>query len=66
VEESYGLQDYSDGSATFSVDPVCGSNVDESRAAAKTIYAGQMYYFCSKQCQVNFEEEPALYLGLPH
>jgi YHS domain-containing protein len=48
------------------VDPVCGSNVDESRAGAKTIYAGQVYYFCSKQCQVNFEEEPAVYLGLPH
>jgi YHS domain-containing protein len=66
VEKTYGLQDYSDGSTTFSVDPVCRRNVDESRAAAKTSYAGQMYYFCSKECQGNFEEEPALYWGLPH
>jgi YHS domain-containing protein len=66
MEESYGLQDYSDGSAVFSVDPVCGSKVDEAQAAGKTGYAGVTYYFCSTDCKVRFEEDPGLYLGLRH
>ena len=65
MEETYGLQDYSDGSITFSVDPVCGSTVDEDRAAGKTTYAGQTYYFCCKECQDNFEQEPGSYIGQP-
>lgn len=63
MEESYGLQDYSDGSPVFSIDPVCGTKVEESRAAGKTGYAGQMYYFCSRDCQIKFEEDPGLYTG---
>ncbi len=66
MEESWGLQDYSDHTATFSVDPVCGKEVDEAHAAAKTRYAGQTYYFCSKECQHNFEQAPADYIGQPH
>ncbi len=63
MEESYGLQDYADGSPVFSVDPVCGTEVDEARAAGKTGHAGQMYYFCSRDCQIKFEEDPGLYTG---
>ena len=63
MEESYGLEDYSDGQPTFSVDPVCGMPVDESKAAAKTGYAGVMYYFCSTDCRTIFEEDPARYAG---
>jgi YHS domain-containing protein len=63
MEETFGLQDYSDQSATLSVDPVCGASVEENHAAGKTCYAGQTYYFCSKDCQRNFEDEPAAYIG---
>jgi YHS domain-containing protein len=63
MEETFGLQDYSDGSPTRSVDPVCGRTVDEADAAAKTGYAGQTYYFCSKDCQKNFELDPAGYVA---
>jgi YHS domain-containing protein len=63
MEETYGLQDYSDGSVTLSVDPVCGASVDEERAAGKTNYAGQVYYFCSKDCQKCFEDAPGTYIG---
>ena len=66
MKEPFGLKDYSDQSHTHSVDPVCGMTVDESKAAAKTTYAGQTYYFCSKECQRNFELEPAHYIGQPH
>ena len=63
MEETYGLQDYSDGAPTLSVDPVCGRTVDEAKASAKTEYAGQTYYFCSKDCQNNFELDPAGYIA---
>ena len=64
MEESYGLQDYSDGSVTASIDPVCGKTVDESHSAGKVNYAGEDYYFCSHQCRSDFEEEPSRYAGM--
>jgi YHS domain-containing protein len=63
MEETYGLKDYSDNSPVSSRDPVCGAVVVEDRAAGKTGYAGEMFYFCSKDCQKRFEEEPGRYIG---
>lgn len=63
MEETYGMQDYSDDSPVRTVDPVCGAVVDEAAAPAKTGYAGEMFYFCSKACQELFEEEPGRYIG---
>jgi YHS domain-containing protein len=44
-------------------DPVCGMDVDESKAAATTEYKGQTYYFCAPGCKVAFEADPNKYLG---
>jgi P-type Cu+ transporter len=63
MEESYGLEDYSDGSEVSSRDPVCGMVVVESRAAGKTGYAGETFYFCSIDCRKRFEEDPGRYIG---
>jgi YHS domain-containing protein len=63
MEETFGLEDYSEGERTFSVDPVCGASVEESKAAGKTGYAGEMYYFCSADCKRNFELDPAAYVA---
>ncbi len=63
MEETYGLKDYSDASVVRSRDPVCGAAVDEATAPAKTGYAGEMYYFCSLDCQTKFDEDPGLYTG---
>jgi Cu+-exporting ATPase len=65
MEETFGLQDYSDGSPIYSLDPVCGMKVDEAKAAGTVTYLGVAYYFCSKQCKHNFEESPATYIGVP-
>lgn len=66
MEESWGLQDYSQkGDTVFAVDPVCGLKVDEAHAHHKTGYAGEMFCFCSLDCQKKFEEDPALYIGQP-
>ena len=42
-------------------DPVCGMNVDEKKAAAKSEYQGQSYYFCSAGCKAAFDKEPQKY-----
>ncbi|HUI77576.1 MAG TPA: YHS domain-containing protein [Bryobacteraceae bacterium] len=66
MEESWGLEDYSRGVKTISVDPVCGKVINEATAAGHAEFAGQYYYFCSRDCKVAFEEEPAHYIGIPH
>ena len=44
-------------------DPVCGMRVAPERAAARTHYRGETYYFCSAHCASAFEREPARYVG---
>jgi YHS domain-containing protein len=63
MHEPFGMEDHADGTAVLSRDPVCGMTVDEGKAAGKTGYAGQMYYFCSKKCQNDFELSPGQYIG---
>ena len=43
-------------------DPVCGMNVEESKAAATSTYGSQTYYFCAKVCKENFDKDPEKYL----
>lgn len=64
--KDWGLEDHSDGSPEISIDPVCGRQVDEARAAGKTTYAGVVYHFCSKKCQKAFEQAPGEYTGHVH
>ncbi len=47
-------------------DPVCGMDVDEKKAAAKSDYKGKTYYFCAPGCKVAFDKEPEKYLGKDH
>lgn len=64
--KNWGLRDYSEGSQTFSADPVCGAKVDEAEGAPRTNFEGLTYYFCSKECQRQFEQAPGKYLGRSH
>jgi len=43
-------------------DPVCGMEVDEKKAAAKSEYMGKTYYFCALGCKKAFDENPQKYL----
>lgn len=63
MEETQGLRDYSDHTPSRSIDPVCGREVYQETAFGKTGYWGQMYYFCSDECQKTFEEDPARFAG---
>ncbi len=44
-------------------DPVCGMDVDEKKAAGKSEYQGQTYYFCSPGCKKEFDKEPQKFVG---
>lgn len=44
-------------------DPVCGMTVDEKKAAATSVYNGVTYYFCSKHCKMEFDENPTKYVN---
>ncbi len=47
----------------MAVDPVCGMQVDDKKAAATSDYKGQKYYFCAVGCKRAFDREPEKYLG---
>ena len=51
-----------EGADTMATDPVCKMKVIEEKAAAKTDYKGNTYYFCAKVCKEKFEKEPEKYL----
>jgi RND family efflux transporter MFP subunit len=45
-----------------SADPVCGMEVDQSRARAagrSITYQGKIFYFCSDECKTDFQKTPA-------
>ncbi len=49
--------------AKMAKDPVCGMEVDEKMAPAKSEHIGKTYYFCSPGCKKAFDENPAKYTG---
>jgi Cu+-exporting ATPase len=49
--------------ALIAKDPVCDMDVEINRAAARSDYQGQTYYFCAPGCKVKFDKNPAQYLG---
>jgi Cu2+-exporting ATPase len=42
-------------------DPVCGMELEPEMAYSKIEYAGNTFYFCSKQCEENFKKNPEKY-----
>lgn len=43
-------------------DPVCGMELDPTKAGAKSVYAGKSYYFCSQEDKEKFDKDPEMYL----
>ncbi len=42
-------------------DPICGMEIDEKTASAKSEYMGKTYYFCAPACKKTFDENPTKY-----
>jgi len=45
------------------VDPVCKMTIDSEKAAATSVYKGQMIYFCNPGCKTKFDQNPEKYAG---
>jgi RND family efflux transporter MFP subunit len=55
-------------SGTAGIDPVCGMAVDQggSKGAGLTSdYRGKTYFFCTKECKLEFDKSPQQYTGTP-
>ena len=44
-------------------DPVCGMEIDPAKAAGRSEYKGQTYYFCSPGCKKSFDKDPEKYVA---
>jgi Cu+-exporting ATPase len=40
-------------------DPVCHMDIDPNSAAGTSEHEGTTYYFCSRGCKLDFDEDPA-------
>jgi Cu+-exporting ATPase len=49
--------------SNMAIDPVCGMEVDEKTAPAKSEYKGKTYYFCAPGCKKTFDANPEKYTG---
>jgi len=47
-------------------DPVCGMDVEPSKAAGVSAYKGKTIYFCSPRCKERFDAEPEKFMGAAH
>ncbi len=45
------------------VDPVCGEEIDPEESDYLASYQGELYFFCSLNCQLDFEEAPEKFVG---
>ncbi len=48
---------------TMAKDPVCGMDVDETKAAGTAEHKGQTYFFCSPGCKKAFTDDPSRYVA---
>ena len=46
----------------MAIDPVCGMEVNESRAEYETTYKDRKFYFCSAVCKEEFDRDPDAYM----
>lgn len=46
----------------MAIDPVCGMDVEEDKAAATSVYRGKTYYFCAPGCKKKFDDNPDFYV----
>ena len=54
----------SENTMALSIDPVCGMEVVDEKAAPQSIYDGDARYFCGEGCKTKFDENPERYAGV--
>ena len=48
------------------IDPVCKKEMEVDKHTLHSACESEVYYFCSKECQRTFEDDPALYYQTCH
>jgi YHS domain-containing protein len=48
------------------IDPVCGMSVDTSTSQLSFEYEGRTYWFCSRGCLLDFQDDPKRFLSPDH
>jgi YHS domain-containing protein len=43
------------------IDPVCGMEVDTEKSQLSLDHDGKTYWFCSRGCMLDFQEDPDKY-----
>ncbi len=61
--ETAAMEEHGKEAIKMAKDPVCGMEVDEKSAPAKSEHMGKTYYFCAMGCKKAFDENPAKYTG---
>lgn len=49
--------------AVMAKDPVCDMQIEQEKAVATSTYEGKTYYFCSKGCAAEFQENPEKFVA---
>ena len=44
------------------IDPVCGVQVTQQNAAGRSAHQGKTFYFCSEDCEKQFDQDPEPYV----
>lgn len=47
----------------LAIDPVCGMKIDPEKAVGSSQYNGQTYLFCSRGCEMKFDDAPDQFAG---
>jgi YHS domain-containing protein len=45
----------------IAIDPVCGMEVDTEKSQLSVEQDGKTYWFCSRGCMLDFQEDPDKY-----
>jgi YHS domain-containing protein len=61
LEASSGFSTLGENKMAMQTDPVCGMQVDDQKATAKSQFQGTNYYFCSDECKRKFDQQPQQY-----
>jgi P-type Cu+ transporter len=48
------------------IDPVCGMEVDTETSQLSLEHDGRTYWFCSRGCLLDFQDDPERYLSPDH
>jgi Cu+-exporting ATPase len=61
IKASSGFSTQGENNMAMQTDPVCGMQVDDQKATAKSQFQGSNYYFCSEDCKRKFDQQPQQY-----